>query len=84
MSRVTSSEFQKNFGKYKELAQREPVSVTSNGRDSVVLLSVAEYRAFLEYKNSRYADQGKTSDSFKSDVDSFMDDHADVLDGLTK
>lgn len=83
MARVTASEFQKNFGQYKELAQREPVGITSNGRESVVLLSAAEYCRYLEHKN-RYAHQGEVSDAFKDEVDAFMDDHADVLKGLAK
>lgn len=81
---VTASEFQKNFGQYKELAQREPVSVTSNGRDSVVLLSTAEYKEYEAYKKSRYAYQGDVTEAFKDDVDAFMGMHADVLDGLAK
>lgn len=84
MTSVTASEFQKNFGQYKEMAQREPVKVTSNGRESVVLLSVAEYQEYLEFKNSRYAHQGQSSDGFKDDVADFMDEHAGVLDGLAK
>lgn len=41
---VTSAEFQKNFGRYREAAIREAVSVTNHGRDSLVLLSAEEYR----------------------------------------
>ncbi|MEZ5692117.1 MAG: type II toxin-antitoxin system prevent-host-death family antitoxin [Rickettsiales bacterium] len=81
---VTASEFQKNFGQYKELAQREPVSVTSNGRESVVLLSAAEYKEFETFKQSRYAYNGGVTDDFKADVDAFMGKHSDVLDGLAK
>jgi prevent-host-death family protein len=81
---ITASEFQKNFGQYKELAQREPISVTSNGRESVVLLSAAEYKEYEAFKNSRYAYQGGVTDDFKRDVDQFMGKHADVLDGLAK
>ena len=40
---VTASELQKNFGKYKALARREPVEVTSNGERSVVVISVEDY-----------------------------------------
>jgi len=81
---VTASEFQKNFGQYKELAQREAVSVTSNGRESVVLLSAAEYKEFQQFKQSRYAYDGEVTDTFKGDVDVFMGKHSDVLDGLAK
>ena len=44
MISVTSAEFQKGFGRYREVAQREPVAITNYGRDSLVLLSVDEYR----------------------------------------
>lgn len=43
MATVTASELQKNFGKYQALAQREPVKVTSHGRESVVLLRADEF-----------------------------------------
>lgn len=41
---VTSAEFQKNFGRYRETAIREAVTITNHGRDSLVLLSANEYR----------------------------------------
>lgn len=41
---VTSAEFQKNFGRYRETAIREAVTITNHGRDSLVLLSADEYR----------------------------------------
>ena len=45
MITVPASEFQRKFGAYKEIAQREPVAVTSNGRNSVVVISAAEYES---------------------------------------
>lgn len=42
--RVKAAEIQKNFGKFQDRALMEPVTVTKYGRDSVVILSVAEYR----------------------------------------
>ncbi len=84
MISVTSSELQKHFGKYKEKAQREPIAVTSNGRQSVVLLSSAEYNAYLEYKQSRCAYHGDVDENFKNEVDDFMALHTEVLAGLAK
>ena len=40
---ATAADVARNFGRFKELAQRGPVAVTSHGRESVVLLSVDEY-----------------------------------------
>ena len=46
MNTVTASELQKNFGKYQAQARREPIKVTSHGRDSVVLISVEDYERY--------------------------------------
>ena len=42
--RVTSAEFLKAYGRFSSAAQREPVSITNHGRESLVLLSAEEYR----------------------------------------
>lgn len=43
MVRVTSVEFQKNVGRYQDLALTQPITVTRNGRDRTVVLSAEEY-----------------------------------------
>jgi prevent-host-death family protein len=40
---ASAAEVARNFGRYKELAQRGAIAVTSHGRDSLVLLSASEY-----------------------------------------
>jgi prevent-host-death family protein len=47
MVKVTSAEFQKNFGRYQDIAIREPVMVTRNGRDRAVLISTEEYQRLM-------------------------------------
>lgn len=81
MTIVSASEFQRNFGHFKEVAQREPVMITSNGRESVVLLSATEYATLKKY---RYAYGGEITDQFKQDVDQFMQEHDAVLAGLAQ
>lgn len=44
MSIVTSAEFQRNLGLYQDKALAEPVTITKNGRERLVLLSVEEYQ----------------------------------------
>ncbi len=44
MVKVSSADFQKNIGRYQDVALVEPVTVTKNGRDRTVLLSVEEYQ----------------------------------------
>ena len=44
MVTITAAELQKKFGRYRDLAIREPVSVTHHGRESLVVLSADEYK----------------------------------------
>lgn len=41
---ISSAEFQKGFGRVREAALREPVTITNHGRDSLVLMSADEYQ----------------------------------------
>ena len=41
--KVSSAEFQKNIGRYQDVALTEPVTVTRNGRERTVLISCQEY-----------------------------------------
>jgi prevent-host-death family protein len=44
MVTVTAAEFQRQFGRYRDLALKEPVAVTHHGRESLVMLSAEEYK----------------------------------------
>jgi prevent-host-death family protein len=41
--RVSSADFIKNYGRLTDRALSEPVTITRNGRDRLVVLSVQEY-----------------------------------------
>ena len=41
---ITSVEFQRNFGRYQDKALKEPVAITRNGRERIVVLSAEEYQ----------------------------------------
>jgi prevent-host-death family protein len=43
MAVTTALDFQRNIGRYQEIAQREPVEITRHGRPALVLLSAEEY-----------------------------------------
>ncbi|MBN9305853.1 MAG: hypothetical protein BGO82_01530 [Devosia sp. 67-54] len=49
MVRASAAQVAKQFGVYAEKAQREPVTITRHGRDSVVLMSVADYERLRSY-----------------------------------
>jgi prevent-host-death family protein len=44
MRTITSAEFQRNFGRYQDVALTEPVAITRNGRERLVVLSAEEYQ----------------------------------------
>jgi PHD/YefM family antitoxin component YafN of YafNO toxin-antitoxin module len=50
MTSVAASEFAKNFGRYKEEVQREPIAVTSYGRTSGYFLSAHEFAEYQRIK----------------------------------
>lgn len=43
MKKITALEVKNRFGQLIDAAQRQPVTVTKQGRDSMVVLSVADY-----------------------------------------
>ena len=43
MVKVTSAEFQKNVGRYQDVALVQPVTITRHGRDRTVMISADEY-----------------------------------------
>jgi hypothetical protein len=50
MIEVPATEFAKHFGRYKELAQREPVAITSHGRTTGYFMSEPEYVEYQRLK----------------------------------
>jgi prevent-host-death family protein len=48
--RVSSGEFIRKFGTYTDSALTEPIIITKNGRERLVLLSVDEYNTLLHLR----------------------------------
>lgn len=57
MVTITAGELQKQFGRYRDMALKEPVSVTHHGRESLVMLSSDEYKRLkaLDDRKAYYA-----------------------------
>ncbi|NEX22662.1 type II toxin-antitoxin system Phd/YefM family antitoxin [Thiorhodococcus mannitoliphagus] len=43
MLSITSADFQRHFGRYQDEALKEPLAITRNGRERLVVLSAEEY-----------------------------------------
>ncbi len=54
MPTVTTTEYSKKFGEYQSIAQREPVIITSHGREETVLISADEYRRLTRRRRRPY------------------------------
>src|SRR6266403_5600771 len=50
---VPASEFTRNFGRYRMLAQREPVAVSSHGSITGYFVAPDEYEEFRRFKQHR-------------------------------
>jgi prevent-host-death family protein len=50
MTKVTAGEFQREFGRFRTLAQRSPVIITNHGRDDVVLLGAEDYARLRRFE----------------------------------
>ena len=50
MREVPAPEFTRNFGHYREIAQREPVAVTSDGLPTGYFVSAAEFEELQRIK----------------------------------
>jgi PHD/YefM family antitoxin component YafN of YafNO toxin-antitoxin module len=50
MREVPTTEFTKNFGRYREVAQREPLAVLSHGRPTGYFISAHEFAEFQRLK----------------------------------
>ena len=54
MTKVTSGDFTREFGRFRALAHREPVVVTHHGRDDVVLIAADDYARLRRYEQKAF------------------------------
>jgi len=84
ITRVTASEFQKTFGALSDKALREPVAITKQGRDHLVVLSAEEY-ARLKRRDRGVHTAGDLPDDWLEAVErSEMDPRHDHLNAELK
>ena len=57
MVTITAAQFQKQFGRYRDLALKEPVAVTHHGRESLVIVAADEFRRLkaMDTRKAYYA-----------------------------
>jgi PHD/YefM family antitoxin component YafN of YafNO toxin-antitoxin module len=85
MITVPSSEFSKNFGRYREAAQREPVAITNHDRITGYFISSSEYEDYLRIKAQlpkAYATAELSEETIQAIAASRMDARHDGLNSL--
>lgn len=85
MAAVSATEFAREFGRYKEEAQREPIAITTHGRVSGYFVSPHEYAELqrlraLERRAYRISELPR--DLMEAIVNSRMDPRHDDLNRL--
>src|ERR1019366_1545483 len=81
---VPASEFTRNFGRYRMLAQREAVAVSSHGQITGYFVRPDEYEDFLRFKNYRrsFATRELPGDKVAAILAGRMDARHDHLNAL--
>jgi len=82
MLEVPATEFVKNFGQYKERAQREIIAVTSHGRTSGYFLSEHEYLLLKAHSRRAYHVSELPEKTLEGIATAQMDARHDYLNAL--
>jgi PHD/YefM family antitoxin component YafN of YafNO toxin-antitoxin module len=85
MITVPASEFSKNFGRYRDLVQRETVAVTNHERVTGYFVSTIEYDEFVKLKamaTRALAVEELSEETIKAIANSKMDSRHDHLNAL--
>lgn len=80
--RVSSAEFLKRYGTLSDQALMEPVTITRNGRDRLVLMSVAEFERIRRYVPRSRRVEELTDEEVAMIAASEMPSEYDHLDAL--
>jgi hypothetical protein len=81
---IPASEFTRNFGRYRMLAQREAVAVSSHGSITGYFVAPDEYEEFRRFKQRRrsFATAGLSDEQVRAIGSSRMDERHAHLDSV--
>ena len=73
MQKASAAMVAKNFGRFREAALSEPLTIQNHGRDSVVMLSVKEYHRLKKLDRTALAVQELSEPEIHAISESKMD-----------
>ena len=85
MTEVAATEFARNFGRYREVVQREAIAVTAHDRITGYFVSAHDYEEYQRLKAMMplaVAAEELDADTLRSLEESRMDKRYDALDSL--
>jgi prevent-host-death family protein len=82
MTSVTAADFAKKFGQFREMAQREPVAITSHGRETCYLISAEEYHRLKARDRDVFDASDMPDDMIEAIRSARMDPRHDHLNAL--
>jgi PHD/YefM family antitoxin component YafN of YafNO toxin-antitoxin module len=77
---VTSRELQRSFGKFQDIAMTQPVAVTNNRRERLIILSAEEYRRLKRRAREVVPVGASSNDERDAIANTNMASHHDHLD----
>ena len=84
MITISSAEFQRHFGRYQDEALTQPVAITRNGRERLVMISVGEYRKLKRRSRELIRVEDLSDDDVAQIAEGRMDPRHDHLDAELK
>ncbi|MBX9829042.1 MAG: type II toxin-antitoxin system Phd/YefM family antitoxin [Xanthobacteraceae bacterium] len=84
MASITSAEFQRNLGLYQDKALTEPVTITKNGRERLVLMSIDEFQRLKRRDRSVFAAEELAAEKIDAIEAVRMDERHTHLDAELK
>jgi PHD/YefM family antitoxin component YafN of YafNO toxin-antitoxin module len=82
--KVSAADFQRNIGRYQDIALRQPVAITRNGRESCMLLSTEEYNRLKRRDRQVFSTADAPEEIIEAVRNATMDPRHDHLDELLK
>ena len=82
MQKASAAMVAKNFGRYREAALSEPLTIQNHGRDSVVMVSAKEYHRLKKLDRRVLAIQELSERDVRAISESRMDERHAHLDEL--
>jgi len=79
MMTVSAVEFQRNFGRYQDEALKQPLAISRNGRERLVVLAVEEYERLKRRDRVAFRTDELSEGEVKAITEGGMDPRHDHL-----